>query len=76
MLAKQINVALSYDGIPFGFFTSKGRQNVKNLAWVKPIYHSGYQSHYIEVAQEAIFMEQNVADFGPVGNTEKKILGR
>ena len=32
------------------------------------------QSHYIEVAQAAIFMEQNMrfwADFGPVGNTEK-----
>ena len=27
-------------------------------------------SHYIEVAQEAIFMEQNMR-FGLVGNTEK-----
>ena len=36
------------------------------------------QSHYIEVAQGAIFMEQNMifwADFVPVGNTEKKKLG-
>ena len=33
------------------------------------------QSHYIEVAQGAIFIEQNEiwADFGPVVNTEKKI---
>ena len=33
------------------------------------------QSQYKEVAQEAIFMEQKSefwADFGPVGNTEKK----
>ena len=28
------------------------------------------QSHYIEVAKGAIFMEQNMK-FGPVGNTEK-----
>ena len=37
------------------------------------------QSHYIEVAQGAIFMEHNMrfwADFGPVGNTEKKYRGR
>ena len=53
------------------------------------------QSHYIEVAQEAIFMEQNTlkfllyvpvriigaleyeiwADFGPIGNTERKKNG-
>ena len=35
------------------------------------------QSHYIEVAQAAIFMERNMrfwADFGPVGNTEKWIF--
>ena len=32
------------------------------------------QSHYIEVVQKAIFMEQNDiwADFGADGNTEKK----
>ena len=32
------------------------------------------QSHYIEVAQGDIFMEQYEiwADFGPYGNTEKK----
>ena len=35
---------------------------------------SSTQSHYIEVAQGAIFMEQNIwADFGLVGNTEKKL---
>ena len=38
------------------------------------------QSHYIEVAQGAIFMEQNTYeigdDLGPVGNSEKKIGGR
>ena len=36
------------------------------------------QSYHIEVTQGAIFMEQNMrfwADFGPVGNTEKKNLG-
>ena len=33
------------------------------------------QGHYIEVAQGAIFMEQIWADFGQVGNTEKKKLG-
>ena len=34
------------------------------------------QCHYIEVAQGAIFIEQNEiwADFGPVGNTEKLFL--
>ena len=33
------------------------------------------QSHYIEVAQGDIFMEQNKiwASVGPVGNTEKKM---
>ena len=40
----------------------------------------GYtQSHYIEVTQGDIFMEQkNVigAGFGPIGNTENKSLGR
>ena len=38
------------------------------------------QSHYIEVVQGTIFMEQNMieiwADFWPVGNTEKIVLGR
>ena len=37
------------------------------------------QSHYIEVAQGAIFMEAEYeiwADFGLVGNTEKKVLGQ
>ena len=37
------------------------------------------QSHYIEAAQGAIFMEKYEiwADFEPVGNnTEKKVLGR
>jgi hypothetical protein len=32
------------------------------------------QSHFIEVAQGDIFMEQNMR-FGPVGNTEKKRWG-
>ena len=32
------------------------------------------QSHYIEVAQEAIFMEQKMR-FGLIGNTEKKMGG-
>jgi hypothetical protein len=37
-------------------------------------------SHYIEVAEGDIFMEQKTeneiwAGFGPVGNTEKKIGG-
>ena len=35
------------------------------------------QSHYIEVMQGAIFIEQENeiwSDFGPVGNTEKKVL--
>ena len=31
-----------------------------------------YQSHFIEIAQGAIFMEQNMR-FGLIGNTEKKI---
>ena len=36
------------------------------------------QSHYIEVAQGDIFMEQKIviwAGFGPIGNTEKKKFG-
>ena len=43
------------------------------------IMHENYgenQSHCVEVAQGAIFIEQNMRfglGFGPVGNTEKKI---
>ena len=40
------------------------------MTFLSTINHT--QSHYIEVAQEAIFMEQNMR-FGPVGNTEKNI---
>ena len=43
------------------------------MAWICMDFR---QSHYIEVAQGAIFVEQNMyeiwADFGTVGNTEKK----
>ena len=38
-----------------------------------PVLEGGPQSHYIEIAPGAIFTEQNIR-FGPVGNTEKKIV--
>ena len=57
-------------------------QNTEHHYWQQkyiPIicYNWYFQSHYIEVAQGEIFMEQKMwAGFGPVGNTEKKSLGR
>ena len=59
------------------YFTGEDRAAGKALTISSRAYkHSSNQSHYIEVAQEVIFMEQNRAEFGPVGNTEKEnILG-
>jgi hypothetical protein len=38
---------------------------------IAPLHPNCHQSHYIEVAQGDIFMEQYMR-FGPTGNTEKK----
>ena len=68
----------NFEKMQLRYFTGEDRAAGKALTISSRAYkHSSNQSHYIEVAQEVIFMEQNWAEFGPVGNTEKEnILGR